>query len=95
MIHLQIYVQEACASCARSRQLAAMIAGEYSQIEVEIIEIESLSVDQWPDALFATPTWLLNGRRVCLGTPDPLRLRQQIDALIVTPPNASSSKGLS
>ncbi len=95
MIHLQIYVQKACASCTRSRQLAAMIAGEYNQIEVEIIEIESLSVDQWPEVLFATPTWLLNGQRVCLGTPDPLRLRQKIDALIATPSNASSSKGLS
>ena len=95
MIRLQIYVKDLCASCARSRSLAAEIAREYNQITVEIIEIESLPAEQWPEAVFATPTWLLNGRRFYLGTPDSLRLRQQIDDLIAaTKTPSSSEKGL-
>jgi len=82
MIHLQIYVQVACATCTRSRKLATEIAKEYNQVRVEIIEIESLSADNWPSAVFATPTWLMNGRRYCLGTPDGQRLRQEIAAYL-------------
>ncbi len=93
MLHLQIYVKDACASCARSRLLASEIANEYNQVRVEIIEIETLAPEHWPEALFATPTWLLDGQRFCLGTPDPQRLRQQIDALITPSSTASSPKG--
>ena len=93
MTHLQIYVKDACPSCARSRSLASEIASEYNQVSVEIIEIETLPPEHWPEALFATPTWMLNGRRFCLGTPDPRRLRREIEAVSSQSSPASSPKG--
>jgi hypothetical protein len=78
MIRLQIYVTDACASCARSRDLAREIAREFTQVRVEIIEVAGLSPQAWPESLFATPTWLWNGRRYSLGTPDPRALRRDI-----------------
>ena len=95
MICLQVYVQTACASCARSRALAREIAQEFHQVQVEIIEVETLAAEDWPDALFAAPTWLWNGRRYCLGTPDPDRLRGAIIRSLSQSSFPSPPKGLS
>ncbi len=94
MIDLQVYVKTACASCARSRALAREIAREFQQVQVEIIEIEALAAQDWPEAVFATPTWLWNGRRYCLGTPDPVLLRNAIAHSLSQSSNTSSPKGL-
>ena len=91
MLILQVYVQAGCRTCVRSRALAQAIAAEYPTIQVLIIPIESLSAAAWPEALFATPTWLLDGHRIGLGTPDPVRLRQQLDAAISS--STASMKG--
>ena len=77
-IALQVYVTDACAACARSRELAREIAREFRQVHVTVLEISTLPVQEWPESLFATPTWLWNGQRYCLGTPDPRALRQDI-----------------
>lgn len=93
MIRLQIYVKDACPSCDRSRTLASEIASEYNQVRIEIIEIETLQSESWPEALFATPTWLMNGRRYCLGTPNARGLRQKLDAILTQSPHSTSLKG--
>ena len=92
MVHLQIYVTENCTSCKRSRALATAIATDYPSVRVETIDIATLTNEDWPDPLFATPTWLWNGGIYCLGTPDPGLLRQRIADFIASSLTTSRQK---
>ncbi|RUA17323.1 MAG: hypothetical protein DSY55_02365 [Clostridia bacterium] len=95
MVYLQVYVTKNCAFCERSRALAAAIATDFPSVHIEIIDIATLAKESWPDALFATPTWLWNGQIYCLGTPDPGLLRQRISAFISSSLTTLHPKGYS
>jgi len=71
MVHLQIYVAHGCPMCVYSRQLAADIPQRFPMVDVRVIDIAELHVSELPDNVFATPTWLLNGRVYSMGNPDP------------------------
>lgn len=93
MICIQVYVKPHCPLCEPSRTLAGAIAREFEAICVEIIELDSMAPAQWPDAVFATPTWMWNGQRYCLGTPDPDRLRRALTQSL-SQSSSSPPKGL-
>ncbi|GAB4431752.1 MAG: hypothetical protein Kow0031_12950 [Anaerolineae bacterium] len=67
---LNVYIAEHCPGCAEARQVAAAIARDYPHVAVAVIDIGQPGVAV-PEAVFATPTYLLNGRVVSLGNPGP------------------------
>lgn len=65
---LRIYVAEDCPGCLEARELAAWAANEYTQLEVQVIDMKA-SEAVVPEAVFATPTYMLDDQIVSLGNP--------------------------
>lgn len=65
---LDVYVLGGCQNCIYARDLAAAAAAAFSQLQVRVLELDQ--VRELPDEVFATPTYLLNGRVISLGNPD-------------------------
>ena len=76
-LQLSIYVTRHCAVCQYALELAAYIREHYAHVELRIVELET-TTEPIPDSVFATPTYLLNGRVWSLGNPS---FRQIEDAL--------------
>lgn len=65
---LKIFVAEDCPNCATAREIAEHIEQEYPNCRLEVIDIADKQAAV-PDAVFATPTFMLNDRIVSLGNP--------------------------
>ncbi len=66
--HLRIFVTEHCPSCSFSYDVAERIRTRYPLVKVEVIDLGAMP-EQRPEEVFATPTYLLNGRVWSLGNP--------------------------
>lgn len=77
---LEVYVTEHCPGCAEAHQIAANIARDYPQVTVNIIDIGQPGT-LVPEAVFATPTYLLNSRVVSLGNPGPVDIARWLSNL--------------
>lgn len=66
MLRLRIFVAEDCWSCAEAHRIAVETQARFENIEVVLLDIQS---DERPPSVFATPTYLLNGRVISLGNP--------------------------
>lgn len=68
---LKIFVADDCHSCVEARAIASRIEQDYpDQLTVEVVDVAD-NHTVIPDAIFATPTYMLNGRIVSLGNPKP------------------------
>ncbi len=67
---LNVYVDEYCPGCIEARRAAAQIAQDYPSVTVQIIEVGRPDVSV-PEAVFATPTFMLGNRLMQLGNPGP------------------------
>lgn len=72
---LTVYVIQNCANCEYAMSVAAAIRRDYPQVAVEVVDLANPS-EPVPDSVFATPTYLLDGRVWSLGNPSP----EQIEA---------------
>ncbi len=81
MTHIQVYIAHSCPMCIHSRRLVAEIFDRYPRLDIELIDVASLSEEEIPEEVFATPTWLWDGRVYSLGNPDPAQLWQQLAEL--------------
>lgn len=67
---LKIFVAKNCPGCDEARVIAGRVEKNYPNINVELIDITS-SQAAVPEAVFATPTFMLNNKIVSLGNPSP------------------------
>lgn len=65
---LAIYVTEHCPICAYAHEVAERIRQNYPQVDLRVIDV-ALPHAVVPEVVFATPTYLLNGRVWSLGNP--------------------------
>lgn len=78
---LKVFIAEHCSTCDETVAIATRVEREYPEISVEIIDIgHNQSVV--PDAVFAIPTVMLNGRIVSLGNPDPEEMMVWVEEAI-------------
>ncbi len=63
---LEIYVKEGCWSCAEAGRIIADVQRHFPAVQMKLRDIRRTSP---PDVVFATPTYLLNGRILFLGNP--------------------------
>lgn len=75
MLKLQIVVTDDCWSCEESRRIAAETQARFEDVEVTLVDLHS---DERPSSVFATPTYLLNGRVISLGNPRREELWEQL-----------------
>jgi hypothetical protein len=67
---LRIFVREECSGCGEARRIAAWVEQDFPQLRVELIDVDDPQA-LVPDAVFATPTYMLNGHVISLGNPSP------------------------
>ena len=67
---LAIYVLADCLGCETARRLAAVAEEATLDIDVQVIDLGAPGAVR-PPAVFAVPTYLLDGRVISLGNPDP------------------------
>ncbi len=67
---LRVFVAQDCSGCVEARVIVARIEQDYPNLNVEMIDIAD-NQTLVPDMVFATPTYMLNGRIVSLGNPKP------------------------
>ena len=73
---LEIYVREGCWSCAESKRTVADVQQEFPALPMKLHDIDQIEP---PDVVFATPTYLLNGRVLFLGNPTRAELRRKLN----------------
>ncbi|MEA3337425.1 MAG: hypothetical protein U9R25_16115 [Chloroflexota bacterium] len=80
MITLDVYVSTGCANCAYARELAVQVARAFPAVEVNVLELGE--IESPPETVFATPTYLLDRKRISLGNPDHQELYSLLDVAL-------------
>ena len=76
---LEVYVREGCWSCAETEQIIADVQQDFPAVQMALRDINQY---QPPDVVFATPTYLLNGRVLFLGNPTRAELSRKLNEKI-------------
>lgn len=82
---LKVFITENCSGCDEARRIAAHVEQDYPEIEVEVIDITDSQVAV-PDAVFATPTYMLDDRIVSLGNPSSEQVARWADEVTAAQP---------
>jgi hypothetical protein len=67
---LAIFVLEKCPGFERARQVAAAIESAALDLRVHVIDLGAAGAVR-PPAVFAVPTYVLDGQVIALGNPEP------------------------
>ncbi|MDP6605607.1 MAG: thioredoxin family protein [Dehalococcoidia bacterium] len=65
---LVLYIEDGCSSCDSATGIAERARDEFPHVVVTIVDL-SVSSEHQPRAVYAVPTFLLDGEVVSLGTP--------------------------
>ncbi|MCB0208506.1 MAG: thioredoxin family protein [Anaerolineae bacterium] len=89
---LRIFVAEHCSGCKEALDIAHYIEQHYPQVfTVEVVDVSTALTDI-PEAVFATPTYMLNNQVVSLGNPRPEDIMRWVDTKTTDLPT-STKKG--
>jgi hypothetical protein len=77
MSELHVYITEDCWSCAEAKRIVAEIRPLFPSMEIEVRDVND---QRRPSQVFATPTYILNGRTIYLGNPTQDELAQKLRA---------------
>jgi hypothetical protein len=75
MSKLDVYIEESCWGCAESKRIVADIAPQFPGVD---FELRNLDDARRPDTVFATPTYVLDGRVIFMGNPTREELVQRL-----------------
>lgn len=76
-VAVHIYVADHCSVCEYAYEVAEAIRDNFPQVDVQIVNL-SKTTEAVPETVFATPTYLLNGRLWSLGNPSPQDVRSRL-----------------
>ncbi len=78
---LEVYVMPDCPGRQRATTLATLVrAAGIRGVKVRVVEL-SRPGTVVPECVVASPTWVLDGRRIAFGNPDPDWLLARLEAL--------------
>lgn len=72
---LAIYISNHCPLCAYAYRVAEEIQHDFPNVDVRLVNLNETE-ENIPEAIFATPTYLLNGRVWSLGNPSPEKINE-------------------
>jgi len=75
MSKLDVYVEDTCWACTESRRIVAYVAPLVPDVD---IELRDLNDQRRPGAVFASPTYVLDGHVIYLGNPTCEELLQKL-----------------
>ena len=78
---VSIYVAQHCGICEYAYEIAELIRTRFPQVAVRLIDMET-TAEEIPDSVFATPTYLLNGRVWSLGNPSEQKVQDAFEHLL-------------
>ncbi|MGD2078734.1 MAG: hypothetical protein PVH18_10145 [Chloroflexota bacterium] len=76
MARLDVYISDNCWSCNVTREIVAEIGPQFPSITIELRDIGD---ERRPSCVFATPTYVLDGRTIFLGNPTPEQLQHKLE----------------
>ena len=76
MAKLDVYISETCWSCDEAKQIVAEIRPQFPSITIDLRDIND---ERRPSTVFATPTYVLDGRTIFLGNPTREQLQQKLE----------------
>jgi glutaredoxin len=76
MPKLDVYITEECWACSEARRIVADLSPQFPEVD---IELRDLSDERKPSSVFATPTYILDGRTIFLGNPTRDELSQKLN----------------
>jgi glutaredoxin len=76
MPKLDVYITEECWACAEAQRIVADLSPQFPEVD---IELRDLSDERKPSSVFATPTYILDGRTIFLGNPTRDELSQKLN----------------
>lgn len=77
MSKLVVYVEDGCWSCQETPNIVADIARHFPDLKIELLDLKH---NPKPNYVFATPTYVLDGRIIFLGNPTNKDLRRKLGA---------------
>ena len=75
MIKLDVYISESCWSCRETERIVEDMRKQFPDVDMKLLDIDP---DDWPHAVFAVPTWVLDGQVISLGNPTRDGLRSKL-----------------
>lgn len=79
-VAIDIYIAPHCPTCLYAHEVAAGIRQHFPLVQLRLIDMTT-TTEPIPEAVFATPTYLLNGRIWSLGNPSPAKVHETLTAL--------------
>lgn len=76
MPKLDVYVQDHCWSCEEAEQIVTDMREQFPDVEIALLDIHP---DEWPQEVFAVPTYILDGKVISLGNPSRERLQTKLE----------------
>ncbi|MCL4831291.1 MAG: hypothetical protein KJZ86_02585 [Caldilineaceae bacterium] len=76
-VRVDIYVTAHCIICEYAYEVADIIRSDFPEVKVRMLDLAHID-EEIPEAVFATPTYLLNGRLWSLGNPAPEEVQSRI-----------------
>ena len=67
---LQVYIADDCPSCQETIELVVLLRQTFPNLQIDLLNLGNPDTI-YPDSVFATPTFALNGRTIFLGNPSP------------------------
>ena len=81
MTKLDVYITEECWACDEARRIVADLAPQFPNIDIELRDVHD---ERPPSTVFATPTYILDGRTIFLGNPTLEELSQKLEVISQT-----------
>jgi hypothetical protein len=78
MPKIDVYIEDSCWACAESRRIVAEVAPQFPDVDFELCGLED---SRRPSAVFATPTYVLDGRVIYMGNPTREELIQKLQEI--------------
>jgi predicted thioredoxin/glutaredoxin len=75
-----IYLAQHCQTSTYAYQVAEEIRQAFPHVQVRLVDLEQ-TTEPIPEAVFATPTYLLDGRLWSLGNPAPEQVKETLSRL--------------
>ena len=75
-----VYVSQHCEICGYTYEVVEFIRTHFPQVEIRLVDIATAAEDI-PDVIFATPTYVLNGKVWSLGNPSHEKVRKDLNTL--------------
>ena len=89
MNHLQVYVEAGCPGLEWAEQLLEVVRCQFPGLSIEVVDLQDASADV-PPFVFASPTYVLNGKVISLGNPTLTQMQAAIES-VPTPFDRSPS----